>query len=88
MAERRRTLHEALAARPLLLAALSAGFLAITLAVCIAHGWRLDADIGSGRHGGPLWLLAFVGIPFWTLGIGVGVWRAVVGPRRSNGPRE
>lgn len=80
----RRRVHEALAARPLLLAAVSAGFLAITLAVCIGHDWRLDAVVGSGRRGGPLWLLVFVGLPFWALGVGVGLWRAVVGPRKRD----
>ncbi|KQQ04087.1 MULTISPECIES: hypothetical protein [unclassified Rathayibacter] len=84
----RRKVHEALAARPLLLAAVSAGFLAVTLAVCIAHDWRLDEVVGSGRRGGPLWILAFVGLPFWTLGVGVGIWRAVVGPRGRGGSRE
>lgn len=67
---------------------MSAGFLAITVAVCAAHDWRLDAVVGSGRRGGPLWILVVVGIPFWALGIGVGVWRAVAGPRKRDGPRE
>ncbi|MWV60564.1 hypothetical protein [Rathayibacter sp. VKM Ac-2754] len=84
----RRKVHEALAARPLLLAAVSAGFFAITLAVCIAHDWRLDEAVGSGRRGGPVWILVFVGLPFWALGVGVGLWRAAVGPRGRGGPRE
>ncbi|GLK17922.1 hypothetical protein GCM10017602_24040 [Herbiconiux flava] len=74
-----------LAAHPLLLAALSAAFLALTLWLCVMHGWRLGEPIGSGRRSAPLWVVAFFGLPLWTLGVGVGVWRAIVGPRRSNG---
>lgn len=91
MAERRhrprRGPQEAGGTHPLLLAALSALLLWGTLHLCIEHEWRLGDSIGSGWRRGPLWLVALVGLPLWSLGVAVGVWRAV-SPRRRGGRRR
>ena len=75
-------LQAALAAHPLLMAAGSAVFLALTVWMCTVHGWRLDEMMGSGRRSAPLWVAAFVGLPLWTLGVAVGLWRAITARRR------
>lgn len=71
-----------LAAHPPVFAAASMLAFTLTIWFCAAHGWHLDEVVDLGRYRLRLWVVAAIGLPLWSVGIAVGVWQAVTGPRR------
>ncbi len=75
------------AAHPTILVVGSALFLVLTIWMCAAHGWRLGETVGHGFRSAPLWVVALVGLPLWSLGVVVGVRRVVAGTKRDGARR-
>ncbi|ROP49801.1 MULTISPECIES: hypothetical protein [unclassified Rathayibacter] len=71
---------------PWTLAVLSGVFVAMIVVLAADVGWDPAAVVGGGRRHAPLWLVAGIGLPFFGIGVVVGVVKQVQLVRRRRAP--